>query len=123
MVRASSMILLHEFGGRINVIDQADALSFIGLDSATGKDELLGARQPTNLASRIVAPKPGMIPETHFGLAENGFVARYDEIAGNGHLGSAAECESIDGRDCWLWHELQKLGDFVSELAKSERLR
>ena len=111
--------VLHQFGLRVDRVDQADAQRFVGLDVERRVDELLGHAHADKAGQPLGAAEARRDAKAHFGLAEDGVVAAQADVAAHGELIAAAERETVDRRDDRQREVLNHQEDIVAELAES----
>jgi hypothetical protein len=91
------------------------ALGFVGIDHATGKDQLLRVAQRRRAREALRPAPAGDDAEVDLGLAELGGPGRVAQVASEGELAATAEREAVDRRDRRLRHRLEQPAGLVAE--------
>ena len=88
-----------ELGGGHDLIDQADAEGFGGVDHVSGEEDFEGAAFADEARQALGASVAGDESEFDFRLAEAGGVGGEADGAGEGELAAGSEGEAVDGGD------------------------
>lgn len=87
-----------------NLIDQANAVSLLGIDVIAGEDKLLSVTHANQTGKTLGAAESGDNTQAGLGLAKEGVVRGNPDITGHGNLVAAAEGKTVDSSDGYLTH-------------------
>src|SRR5207249_6340112 len=82
-----------------DLVDQSDALGFLGSDDPTGQDQLLGARRPDDSWQALSPTAARQHCQAHLGHAQPGASRRDAQIATQGQLEPSAQGIALDRGD------------------------
>jgi len=90
------------FIGRYDHVYQANCERLLRIDESAGEDEILGLGHTNEARQALCAAGSGDQSEQHLGLTQPRIVCSHSEIAREGQLAAAAQCETCDRGNCRL---------------------
>ena len=112
-----------EFGGWVNVVDEAKFMGRLGVDHITGQGHLHRSPLADQPRQTLRAASAAHDAEIYFGLCEPGIFACYTQIASKCEFITAAETETVDHRDHRFWKSVDRVEKrlFVKQIALGNR--
>ncbi len=108
----------HKLLGRNYLVGESPFVGGFGVDHVAGHDQLACARLADSMGQALGTAETGDQTKIDLRLPEARFLARHNQVAGEGDLGAAAEGETVDRGDHGDRQILERRGHAMAEAAE-----